>query len=215
MNLCLPQRIEVIFVVRAVFERLWDPDIAEQMIESLISEGEPGKLSVRFGVELVQANLDELLPQLSGFPLWKWTEEEDFIMFAAVVQKEWSRFSKVSRRSAFSLKQRLAYWRGVKKHLLEFNIDDVITTDTITDDNEEEEDSVEIACEASPNDSDVAVDVEVLACNSPDRAEPKWSKSIGKRNVEAALAARRLKSQKKKTVCFTQNWREIGISSIL
>ena len=200
MNLCLPQRIEVIFVVRAVFERLLDPDIAEQMIESLISEGEPGKLSVRFGVELVQANLDELLPQLSGFPLWKWTEEEDFIMFAAVVQKEWSRFSKVSRRSAFSLKQRLAYWRGVKKHLLEFNIDDVITTDTITDDNEEEEDSVEIACEASPNDGDVAVDVEVLACNSPDRAEPKWSKSIGKRNVEAALAARRLKLQQKKTV---------------
>ena len=199
MNLCLPQRIEVIFVVRAVLERLLDPDIAEQMIESLISEGEPGKLSVRVGVELVQANLDELLPQLNGMSLWKWKEEEDFIMFAAVVQKEWSKFSKISKRSAFSLKQRLAYWRGIKKHLLDFNIDDVIATDAITNDNEEDE-SVEIACEASTNDGDIAVDVDVLACNSPDHAEPKWSKSIGRRNVEAALAAKRLKLQQKKTV---------------
>ena len=199
MNLCLPQRIEVIFVVRAVLERLLDPGIAEQMIESLISEGEPGKLSVRVGVELVQANLDELLPQLNGMSLWKWKEEEDFIMFAAIVQKEWSKFSKISKRSAFSLKQRLAYWRGIRKHLLDFNIDDVIATDTITDDNEEDE-SVEIACEASTNDGDIAVDVDVLAYNSPDHAEPKWSKSIGRRNVEAALAAKRLKLQQKKTV---------------
>ena len=196
MNLCLPQRIEVIFVVRAVLERLLDPCIAGQMIKSLISDDEHGQFSVRFAVELLQANFDELLRQLNVFSLWRWTDEEDFIMFAAIAQKQWAKFSKASRRSASALRRRLGYWKDIKKYLLDFNIDEVIATD----ENEEDE-SLEITCEASTNDGAITVDLDVLACNSQDDAEPKWSKSIGRRNVEAALAARRLKSQKKKTVC--------------
>lgn len=195
MGLCLPQRIEVIFVVRAVLERLLDPGIAEHMIKSLISEEEHGQFSVRFAAELVQANFDELLRQLNVCSHWRWTDEEDFIMFAAIVQKQWSKFSKASRRSTSALRQRLGYWKDIKKHLLDFNIDEV----TATDENEEDE-SLEITGEASTDDGAIAVDLDVLECNSQDKAEPKWSKSIGRRNVEAALAARQVKLQQKKTM---------------
>ena len=115
INLCLPQRIEVIFVVRAVLEGLLDKRTAEQLIKSLISQEEAVQLSLRLGFELLEADVNMMLPQLMRFPVRQWTEEEDFILFASVVHKEFRKFSMASRRSSFAVKDVLLPFKMVSK----------------------------------------------------------------------------------------------------
>ena len=189
-TLGLGQRIEVIFVFRAFFNKIIDRMLAYHMIHHLISIDDHFIEALSLAFRLMTTPLDMLLCRIEKMRNWRWSDEEEFALFASAIQGRLSDFVRISRRASLAIQQRLSYWRRVHKHILFFDIENI----TVTDEEEEEE--------RGETDSKQSSGISALVISDPISPVFPYSNSLtlGQKNVAAALAGRRIKLERAKNV---------------
>lgn len=188
-TLGLGQRIEVIFVFRAFFNKIIDKVLAYHMIHHLISIDDHFIEALSLAFQLMTTPLDMLLCRIEKLRNWRWSGEEEFALFASAIQGRLSDFVRISTRASLAIQQRLSYWRRVHKHMLFFDIENI----TVTDDEEEE---------MGETDSEQSSGISALVISDPISPVFPLSNSLtlGQKNVAAALAGRRIKLERAKNV---------------
>ena len=203
-------KIEVSLVLRAVAGHLIEPPVAKKILKNLISTvclNEVGR-SLELLTELASKDISIEIGKIIF--RWHWTNAEDCALFSALLQGKLALFKWWSKRSSFALRQRFSFWRRTWKRMLFTTQDDVV----IVDEEEEVEDNdAEAISEGKSCEEDVPEEesYEETVCGDEEGRNEGISlvqinsclsskRSLGKRNVAAALAGKKAKALRKEVV---------------
>ena len=210
-------KTETIFVFRALFYNFIDSETAFNMFSSLIPAVTACQSLALFddlrGMDLREAEVPSL-QQIQR----RWTTEEDEILFAAILQDQIPAFKKMFHRNGQAIRRRIEYWITAAKHLLSFTPDNVHIKEDPEEEEDSEDDTEDVIGSSHENPESGTPESEATLRDTSAPVEGEFREfpgntpftnrmTLGRKNVEAALAGRRLARAKREHVTRTMEVR--------
>ena len=201
LSLSLPNKIEAVFIFRSLIYGVTDKDTAASLMTLLPTGNTSQALAIAEKIHASKNAIADKPPTNQ----WRWNLDEDMALFSALIYNTVNVFSATYGRTNRAIQRRVKYWIDVATQMLSLDTCEIRVDESL-------EEKIDAQTSGLPQDDDTGQKVvkqcgferedtcfdEDLLWKGGCSLSPR--KTIGQRNVQAALAGREVKALKKQCI---------------